>query len=585
MSPVKFEVVDTQYGPVKGVQKSSVLGRNYLSFQGIPYMKAPIGKLRFRDAQPPETWSEPFDATQEPASFCISNFLNYKIEGKEDAGVINVYTPYLKTEKPLPVMVWIHGGGFASGKEGLTWKSINQKHLLLMHQLRISSGSSKTDVHGPDFFMQKDVVIVTFNYRLGPIGFLSLEDPKVNVPGNAGLKDQNFALKWVHKNIANFNGDVNNITLFGTSAGSASVHYQMISEQSRGLFHRSIVMSGCAFNSCFALIPRRDFAQRLAKALGWDGTGGDKAILELLELVEAEKIVDASQSLLTAEEEYGENLMIPFGPTIEPYVSGNCFVPEHPTILGKKAWSNGIDSIIGVTSFEGLFRAYSDITKAANTLQNFDYFTPLRQLNVDVPKDKISEYGTKIKEIYYGKMRPTATNVEPYYHVSYRQLQLSSLTFLFQYMSDVYFLHGLQRAILSRVNANAGGRTFFYRFDCDTGLNLIKNLINCKNFDGAAHWDDLGYFWWTDPEFNLIGELNIDKELKLVNQMTNLLTSFAIEGTPDAGTIAWDPITSVERPLKCLSISDKPFEVIDFPEAEKLKVWDEIFADANAELF
>jgi carboxylesterase type B len=95
MSPVKLEVVDTQYG--------------------IPYMKAPIGKLRFRDAQPPETWSEPFDATQEPSSYCISNFLNYKIEGKEDAGVINVYTPYLKTEKPLPVMVWIHGGGFYSG--------------------------------------------------------------------------------------------------------------------------------------------------------------------------------------------------------------------------------------------------------------------------------------------------------------------------------------------------------------------------------------------------------------------------------------------------------------------------------------
>jgi cholinesterase len=288
----------------------------------------------------------------------------------------------------------------------------------------LSSGSSKTDLHGPDFFMQKDVVIVTFNYRVGAMGFLSLEDPEVNVPGNAGLKDQNFALKWVHKNIGNFNGDVSNITLFGNSAGAASTHYQMISEQSRGLFHRSIVMSGCAFNSCFALIPRRDFAQRLAKALGWDGTGGDKAILELLESVEAEKIVDASQSLLTVEEEFGENLMIPFGPTIEPYISENCFVPEHPTILAKKAWSNEIDSIIGVTSFEGLFRAGHELGKASDTMQNFEYFTPLRQLNVDVPKDKISEYGTKIKEIYYGKMRPSSTNVEPYYHVSDQSILL-----------------------------------------------------------------------------------------------------------------------------------------------------------------
>jgi cholinesterase len=111
-----FEIVDIDSGPVKGVQKPSILGRDYFSFQGIPYMKASVGKLRFRDAQPPDSWSEPFDATKEPASYCISNFLNYRIEGREDAGIINVYTPYLKTEKPLPVMVWIHGGGFYSGE-------------------------------------------------------------------------------------------------------------------------------------------------------------------------------------------------------------------------------------------------------------------------------------------------------------------------------------------------------------------------------------------------------------------------------------------------------------------------------------
>lgn len=267
--------------------------------------------------------------------------------------------------------------------------------------------------------MQKDIVLVTFNYRVGAIGFLSLEDPELGVPGNAGLKDQNYALKWVQKNITNFNGDASNVTVFGNSAGAASTHYQMISEQSRGLFHRSIVMSGCAFNSCFALIPRRDFPERLAKALGWDGNGGEKAILELLESVEAEKIVDASQTLLTVEEEFGENLMIPFGPTIEPYTTESCFIPEHPTILAKKAWSNEIDSIMGVTSFEGLFRAGHELKKAAETMQNVEYFAPLRQLNVDVTKDKIIEYGNKIKEIYYGKMKPSPTNVEPYYHVSH----------------------------------------------------------------------------------------------------------------------------------------------------------------------
>lgn len=78
-------------------------------------------------------------------------------------------------------------------------------------------GSSRTDVHGPDYFMEKEVVLVTLNYRLGAFGFLSLKDESLGVPGNTGLKDQIFALKWVKENVANFAGDPENITIFGKS--------------------------------------------------------------------------------------------------------------------------------------------------------------------------------------------------------------------------------------------------------------------------------------------------------------------------------------------------------------------------------
>jgi carboxylesterase type B len=89
-------------------------------------------------------------------------------------------------------MVWIHGGGFLVG-------------------------SSQTNMYGPDYIMQKDVVLVSFNYRIGVFGFLSLSDPDLGVPGNTGLKDQVFALKWIQRNIERFGGDASNVTIFGES--------------------------------------------------------------------------------------------------------------------------------------------------------------------------------------------------------------------------------------------------------------------------------------------------------------------------------------------------------------------------------
>lgn len=192
----KNVIVETEYGPVEGIEKPSMLGRMFYNFQGIPYMKAPLGKLRFRNAEPPEKWTEPLDVTKEPPGYCMRSFLNYKDGGQEDAAVVNVYTPCTNPKTKMPVLLFIHGGGW-------------------------NSGSGQTNLFGPDYFMQRDVVLVTMNYRLGPMGFLSLDDPEVNIPGNAGLKDQTFALKWIQKNISNFGGDQNNVTLFGESVSSS----------------------------------------------------------------------------------------------------------------------------------------------------------------------------------------------------------------------------------------------------------------------------------------------------------------------------------------------------------------------------
>lgn len=106
MSQNKFVFIETEYGSVRGTRKSTVLGMSFINFQGIPYMKAPVGKLRFRDAQPPEKWTEPLDASAE-LSFPNIDFITGQPVGQENAGIVNIYTKDASPEKKWPVFVWV----------------------------------------------------------------------------------------------------------------------------------------------------------------------------------------------------------------------------------------------------------------------------------------------------------------------------------------------------------------------------------------------------------------------------------------------------------------------------------------------
>lgn len=120
--------------------------------------------------------------------------------------------------------------------------------MVFIHPGGFTSGSNTSTLCNPYFLLTEDVVLVAINYRLGMLGFLSLDDPSLEVPGNAGLKDQTLALQWVQKNIENFGGDPGNVTIFGVSAGGASVQYHILSTASKGLFHKAILHSGSVHN-------------------------------------------------------------------------------------------------------------------------------------------------------------------------------------------------------------------------------------------------------------------------------------------------------------------------------------------------
>lgn len=199
------------------------------AYLGIPYAAPPVGDLRWRPPQPPAHWRGTRDATHYGAH-CMQGHLFADIlfqdsGPSEDCLYLNVYAPSNATAKSrLPVMFWIHGGGFVAG-----------------------SGSEPR--HDGDFLPTKGVVLVTINYRLGVFGFLAtpaLSAEQGGAAGNYGLMDMAAALRWVKANIAAFGGDSDNVTIFGESAGSISVSALMAAAPVQGLFQKAIGESGGA---------------------------------------------------------------------------------------------------------------------------------------------------------------------------------------------------------------------------------------------------------------------------------------------------------------------------------------------------
>lgn len=260
-------------------------------------------------------------------------------------------------------------------------------------------GGSSLDIYGPDYILMSDVVLVTFNYRVGPHGFLSLNDESLEIPGNAGLKDQLMVLKFVKENIKNFGGDSDNITLFGHSAGGCSVSWHCVSERSKGLFHKAIIMSGCVMNP-WAFTPHRDWARRLAKACGYEGDkDDDKDLLEFLQNTDPSKMVQVQRTILRPDE--AGKISFAFAPHAEPQ-SNETFISCRPIDLVRAAWSHDIDILVGGTSDEGLM--YLETLKdMPNLLPSFklENVLPAEVGNLSADDPIRLQFAEKLLQTYY----------------------------------------------------------------------------------------------------------------------------------------------------------------------------------------
>ena len=217
--------------PTVEVEQGVVVGRRdaaVISFKGIPYAAPPVGDLRWRPPQPAAAWSGPRDAG-EVGAICIQPPSNGDpgvgpLPMSEDCLTLNVWTPAARGEQPLPVMVWIHGGGY-------------------------NNGSGTAALYDGTNLARRGVMVVTVNYRLGRLGFfdhpaLAAERAPGEPAANYGVMDQIAALAWVRDNAAAFGGDPGNVTIFGESAGGVAVTQLMVASPARGLFHRAVVQSG-----------------------------------------------------------------------------------------------------------------------------------------------------------------------------------------------------------------------------------------------------------------------------------------------------------------------------------------------------
>ena len=246
------------------VQGTTVADGTIRVFRGVPYAAPPVGALRWQAPQPVAPWPGVRDATKAGPG-CMQGRVFSDIvlpDLSEDCLTLNIYTPARAARDRLPVMVWIHGGGF-------------------------QAGAGAEPRHDGLAFARRGIVLVTINYRLGVFGFfvhpeLTRESGR-HASGNYGMLDQVAALRWVRENIAAFGGDPRNVTIFGESAGSFAVSALMASPLAQGLFHKAIGESGAFFTAgsgTLALAPLADGEQqgvKFAASMGVDSLAALRA--------------------------------------------------------------------------------------------------------------------------------------------------------------------------------------------------------------------------------------------------------------------------------------------------------------------
>ena len=508
--------VSTKAGVFKGlIRDLDVYGKakQVGKYLGIPYAEAPVGDRRFRKPVLKAPMTSVYDATKYGAS-CMQLEINLGHTGgkrnpdailekfSEDCLFLNIHTPIPETDYPkpselLPVMVWIHGGGFICG----------------------SSSTFNADwlsVYG-------NVIVVTLNYRLAVWGFLTSGDS--TVPGNLGLWDQHIALKWVNQNINAFGGDPKKVTIFGQSAGGSSVVFQSSFPRNAGLFQRAIAMAGSI--SCpWSYQPRpADAALRLGQILDCDTNS------------ELANVISCIKSKSTKELHHAlndkANKFIRFPMEFVPSIDGE-FLKENPLnaltsntahSLESQQFFSTVDFMTGITANEGgmMIHSFVGIEDAENYPSSRQEFE-----NKIVPDVAKLMFGNNAHEALSDVIVNEYTNWD-----NPDNLQNVRDAFIDMSSDYVFDIHAKIVAD-SHAYISSGKSTYVYVLDENPSQSWagkpswLRQVIHADEQVFLYGYDREGIIRWTEPYSE---DYEPQKwELDVSNLFITLLTNFAKSG-------------------------------------------------------
>ncbi len=481
-------LVQTDAGPVQGFAPEG--SDDIAAFLGIPFAQAPEGDLRWRTAQAATHWTEPLQASDyEP--ICPQG--RAQLPQSEDCLYLNVWTPVDRDgDDPLPVMVWIHGGGFRAGNGRL--------------------GEAPATGRGTGL-ARRGVVVVSIQYRLGALGFfahpaLAAEAAASGEPeGSHGVLDMIAALEWVQRNAAAFGGDPDRVTIFGVSAGGMAVNTLMSVPEAAGLFHRAIAQSGYGTwrlphlsEARWGLPSARDHGAALVAAAGFDL--GDEPSAADLRTIPFEDLNGL-----------GTGFWVPITGAV---------LPDEPGIVFARGKQHDVPYITGGNSFEGtIFRAFA-MTPA-------DYFAGFGEREALAR----SLYGANgaagasaAADAAAGPDRATAAEAGTAAGAAADAERIAAATLF----GDQRYVISARYLAAQMKNVGSPGRAYYFRFVPEAQR---------ETFPGAPHGSEVAYVFG-DPGEQGAENYRGDDGAALADAMAGYWTRFAATGDPNGdGTPEW----------------------------------------------